>query len=117
MENVKLNEGFSQVCIWPATTVTPNSTPKDFEDWVLEKFGTKVQYLEEIKTLPDTGDLENKTGGRNDVFFAVHKDDIMKFAVPRLKSGIRWIEDVTSSINGYLSNPIYPERVLEYKTW
>ena len=36
---------------------------------MLKKFGVKIQYLEEILTLPDTKD-DPDTGGRNDLFFA-----------------------------------------------
>ena len=114
MENIKLNKNFTQVCIWPGTIVGTDKI-KEFEKYILEDFGVRVQYLEEIKTKSDVNDLT--TGGRNDLFFAVHNEDIGKFSVARLHAGIRWIEDVLSSTNGYSENPIYPERVLNYKTW
>ena len=111
-KNVKKNEGFNQVCVWPGTLVGKDNIEK-FEKFMLDNFNSRIQYLEEIKTLPDKG-VEG-TGGRNDVFFAVHEEDIGKFAVPRLSYGIRWIEDVLDPIN-YLHH-IYPKRVYNYKTW
>ena len=113
--NVTLNEGFTQVCVWPGTVVLncddAEHTTKDFEDWIMKEFKSRAQYLEEIKTGPTPG--EEGTGNRNDLFFAVHTEDLGKFAVPRLKYGIRWIEDVYGNDGGYL----YPERVAKYQSW
>lgn len=117
--NVKRSEEFQQVCVWPGTIITEDQI-EEFEEWILEEFGTRVKYLETIYTAPDrdkNGNIVKDTGGRADVLFAVHVDDVNKFAVPRLSLGIRWIEDAVSQANGYFDNPIYPERVLNYKTW
>lgn len=111
MNNPKRKENFNQVCVWPATIV--GQKIEDFEKFMLENFGARIQYLEEIQTFPDKGVEES--GGRNDVFFAVHDEDIPKFAVPRLAVGIKWIEDVLDKRN--YRNRIYPERVFKYKTW
>ena len=125
MNNVKLNEGFSQVCVWPGTVVNYSGNPANlsegekmneiaqFVEFMKDNFGVCVQYLEEILTNPDPDDCES--GGRNDLFFAVADEDIGKFAIPRLQYGIRWIEDALSSVNrtAYL----YPERVKEYCCW
>ena len=116
MTVVARNEGYDQVCVWPGMTLTLSQVA-DFPALMAEHFGVRVQYLEEIKTAPDLRDgfpVEG-TGGRNDLFFAVHNDDAMKFAVPRLQAGIRWIEDVLGSWNH--SAALYPARVSEYKTW
>ena len=80
----------------------------------------RVQYLEEIETLPDRdedGVEDPDTGGRNDLLFAVHEDDVMEFAVPRLQIGIRWIEDAVGEWNNKNGYIIYPERVKEYRIW
>lgn len=116
MENVKLEEGFEQVVIWPGTIV-PEGEEQDFVDWIKSQFDCRAQYLEQIKTKPDDGDTSGETGGRNDIFFTIHKEDVKKFAIPRMSFGMRWIEDATSEINGYPENPIYPERILQYKSW
>lgn len=115
MGNVKLNEGFSQVCVWQGTTLG-NEGVEDFIEFMKDTFQTRVQFLEEIKTNPDldrNGEAMMDSGGRSDLFFAVHKDDVSHFAIPRLKFGIRWIEDVYGNGNGYL----YPDRVAEYRSW
>jgi hypothetical protein len=121
--NVKLKEEFTQVCVWPACIVvvdekTKQSKIDEFEKLMLDKLGTRVQYLEEIKTKPDTNEIHQNiegTGDRNDLFFAVHKDDVGHFAIPRLQIGIRWIEDVLASDN-YRCH-IYPNRVFKYVSW
>lgn len=114
MSNITLNPGFEQVCVWPGTLVGLGQSDT-FQSWFQEQMGVRVQYLEEIKTAPDfaNGFPVEGTGGRNDLFFAVHSDDVMKFAVPRLQMGIRWIEDVYGNGGGDL----YPARVAEYKCW
>lgn len=112
MTNVKLNPSFKQVCVWQGTTCGADFVT-GFEGWFQEQFGARVQYLEEIETAPDykNGFPVDGTGGRNDVFFAVHDDDVLKFAVPRLQYGIRWLEDIYGNGHGDL----YPERIAEYK--
>lgn len=105
---------FTQVCVWPGT-VCGESKIEDFQEFMLEEFGTRVKYLEEVLTNPDidkNGRVVSGTGGRNDLIFSVCSEDIPKFAVKRLAYGIRWIEDALS--NGA---EIYPERLAEYKTW
>jgi len=116
IENIKIEERFSQVCVWPSTIVGKEKI-KDFEEFMMKEFKTRVQYLEEIKTFPDkvNGKSDPETGGRNDVFFAVHDEDVGKFAIPRLAVGIRWIEDVLSKVN--YNQKIYPKRVFDYMTW
>lgn len=112
--NKELNPGFEQVCVWPGTLVGADKVA-EFEAFVLEKLGTRIQYLEEVKTAPDykNGRPVKGTGGRNDVLFAVHKDDLMKFAVPRLQYGMRWLEDVYGNGGGDL----YPDRIAQYQCW
>lgn len=96
---------FNQLCVWEATLVGEENI-KEFENFFLKEMGSRVKYIEEVKTLPTPG--QPGTGGRNDVFFYIHDDDIMKFAVPRLAIGVRWWEDVLGNGNGKL----YPENVL-----
>jgi hypothetical protein len=105
---------FKQVVAWPATLVGATNID-DFELFMLEELGSRVKYIEEVKTLPDMKDgvpVEG-TGDRNDLFFYVHSDDIVKFAIARLPYGMRWIEDVYGNGDGGL----YPERISEYRTW
>lgn len=109
MENVERKDSFRQVAVWEGTIVGSDEIA-NFEKFILDELGTRVQYLEEIKTFPDEG--VPGTGGRNDVFFAVHDEDVGKFAIPRFQYHMRWIEDVLSYHN-YCSL-IYPERVKGY---
>jgi hypothetical protein len=118
--NIPRKPEFSQVCVWPGTLVGADQV-EVFEKFIAENFNnTRVQYLEEVKTFPDL--LENglydiDSGGRNDVFFAVHSEDVGKFAVPRMSYGIRWIEDVLDNEARRGPNRIYPDRVTWYRTW
>jgi hypothetical protein len=114
--NISLQEGFKQVCVWPACVVGKGKED-EFIKFMLEEFKARVQYLEEIKTTPDTnrGRLVEGTGGRNDLFFAVHNEDLGKFTIPRLSVGIRWIDDVLAKCN--YNSRIYPERVFDYCSW
>lgn len=117
MDNVERQAEFAQVCLWPGTVVGTDRV-EEFVVWMKDNFDVRVQYLEEILTSPDTGPFGEPvpgTGGRNDLLFAVHQDDIGKFAGRRLGVGIRWIEDVLSPVNYQM--PIYPERLRDYMSW
>jgi len=106
---IQRNEGFKQVCVWPGCLVGAEKID-EFVSFMKESFNVRVQYLEEIVTLPGDGGE-----GRNDLFFAVNQEDICNFAVERLDAGIRWVEDVLAPCNYH--DPIYPEYVFEYKSW
>jgi hypothetical protein len=91
-------ENYTQLCVWPGT-VLGDSTPEDLENFFLDEMGTRIKYKCEVKTNPDLDESGNplpETGGRNDLFFYVHNEDVGKFAIPRLRMGIRWWEDVIS---------------------
>jgi len=116
MGNVEKKEGYNQVCVWPGT-VLGESTPADFEKWLKDEFGVEGQYLEEIETSPDmeNGKPVSNTGGRSDLFFAIHDEDVDKFVLPKLRIGARWVEDVLADVN--YTSPIYPKRVFDYCSW
>jgi hypothetical protein len=106
-KNVKLKKNFSTVCVWEGTLV--EGKVEEFEKYLLDELGARVQYLEEIRTKPGKGG----EGGRNDVFFAVHDKDVSgRFAPQRLAYGIRWLDDAISPVNG--GNVLYPDRVHDY---
>jgi hypothetical protein len=116
-KNVLRKPGFEQVCVWRGVTLPP-ALIKEWEAAMLETFGARVQYLEEITTRPDIDPFGNPvpgTGGRSDLFFAVHSRDLRRFAYPRMEYGIKWIEDVLAKAN-YL-HQIYPRRVYGYRSW
>lgn len=89
------SNNFTQLCVWPAV-VLGDSSVEEFETFFKSELGVRIKYHTEVETLPDLDEKGNPvpdTGGRNDIFFFVHSDDIAKFAVPRLEMGIRWWED------------------------
>jgi len=94
----KTKNNYTQLCVWPGT-VLGKTTPAEFESDMNKMFdGVRVKYHTEVRTQLD---MENgHTGGRNDLFFYVHSDDISAFALHRLMAGIRWWEDVV----GYNDN-------------
>ena len=101
---------FNQLCVWPGTVVGKDEITA-LETFFKDEMGVTIKYETEVKTLPD----ETGPGGRNDLFFYIADDDIMKFAVPRLSMGIKWYEDVLGNGGGKL----YPTEILEKyeKTW
>ena len=101
-------ENFKQVCVWEATILGPERID-EFVRWGMDTFGVRFHFLEEVKTLPD----ENGPGGRNDLIFAIHNEDVGKFAIPRLSYGIRWIDDVF--LNGH--GRLYPSHFKNYLSW
>ena len=109
--NTKKNK-FNQLCVWAGVTVGKENI-KDFEDHFKVNFNFRVKYAEEVKTKPDIkdGKVVDGTGGRNDIFFYIHNDDINKFAVQRFRLGhIRWWEDVVS----YNDNShLYTQKILD----
>lgn len=114
--NVALPPYYTQVCVWPGLIV-PESEAEKFELDVYIQMNVRIKFLETIKTNPDmdNGEPVPETGGRSDVFFAVHEDDIMKFAAARLPYGIHWIEDMLSKVN--YTQELYPKRVFKYRSW
>ncbi len=109
-------ENFTQLCVWPGCIVNENSAEdkiQQFVDFMKDNFGVRVKYHTEVKTQPDideNGKPNLETGGRNDLFFYVHSEDIPHFAIPRLQVGIRWWEDMV----GYNDNShLYPKEFLD----
>jgi hypothetical protein len=116
--NVTLNPDFKQVCVWSLVSVCEDEE-EDFVKYIASELGTRAQFLETIFTAPDfvDGSPVEGTGGLPYVFFAVHNDDIGKFAVPRLRFGIRWIEDVLDTEKFHNQLSLYPARVSKYRCW
>jgi|TARA_B110000495_G_scaffold46829_1_gene38854 hypothetical protein len=115
-KRTKQEKPYTQVCVWASTTVGEDNIEL-FEKTLLTQYNVRVKYLEEISTFPDRDDGGNNvegTGGRSDVFFSIHEDDISSFAIKRLSFDppVRWIEDMLAS-----NKTIYPETVSNYTTW
>lgn len=101
MENAEQNNNFTQICVWEGVHLG-DKTVEDFIAFMQDEFKVRVEYLETVTTLPDKdskGRVVKDTGGRSDLLFKVHADDVAGFAVPRLAAGIRWWEDVVKYNN------------------
>lgn len=97
---------FTQLCVWQGCVMGDN-TPEDFEKYLLAEMDVRVKFAEEVTT---NGSAEkHEEGGRKDLLFFIHADDISKFAVKRLMMGIRWWEDVVSYNDGAY---LYSEEIL-----
>lgn len=106
-----MEENFTQLCVWPGT-ILGNNTIEQFEQFFIDTFhGTRIKFSEIVITIPDMekGKPVPDTGGRSDIFFYVHNEDVEKFAVSRLVYGIRWWEDVVQNE----SHLIYPEEIID----
>lgn len=105
-------EKYNQLCVWPGTKCDKNEIEK-FELFMLNQFGVRTQYKCNLITdsdLDGNGCSMPGTGGRNDLFFYVHDEDIPIFAIKRLPYGIRWWEDVIKYNN---NSHLYPEKFVE----
>jgi hypothetical protein len=65
-------------------------------------------FCEEVIT--NGSEERNEEGGRCDILFYIHDEDIRKFALPRLSLGIRWWEDVVKYNDGAY---LYSEEILK----
>lgn len=91
-------EKYKQLCVWPGTIVGLDKKG-EFESFMFDEFKVRVKYECEVLTKPyfdEGGKVIPETGGRNDLFFYLHNNDISKFAIQRLSMGIRWWEDCVS---------------------
>lgn len=102
-------ENFTQLCVMTGTLL-PDGGGKELEEFFQNEMGVRVKFSEQVDTLPDldgNGNPVPETGGRSDLFFYIHSDDIGKFAVPRLSMGISWWEDVVGN-NRHI---LYPQGI------
>lgn len=111
------NSKFTQLCVWQGTSLEGSSV-EEFEKYFKDELGCKIKFSEAVVTLPDRGEDGDKvenTGGRTDLFFYIHEDDMGKFAIRRLAFGIRWWEDVIGNREHF----IYPIDVIKNypNTW
>ena len=97
-----MDNNFQQLCVMQGVIVK-ESEIEDFENFFAKEMGVRIKYHTQVKTNPYK-DKNRKnipeTGGRNDVMFYIHKDDVVSFAVKRMGMGIRWWEDVVKYNNG-----------------
>jgi hypothetical protein len=111
------DKNYTQLCVMTGTLL-PEGGGEELEQFFKNEMNVQVKFSEQVDTLPDTdgnGNPVPETGGRSDLFFYIHNDDIMKFALPRLSMGISWWEDVVGNGN----HKIYPQEIQDKypKTW
>lgn len=109
---------FNQLAVWQGTTLG-DADPKDFVQWFEDELNTRIQWCEAVTTLPDVknGREVEGTGGRSDLLFYVHDEDVTTFAVKRFHLGhCSWWEDVVVTND---NSHLYSQEILDkYKpTW
>lgn len=97
---------FTQLCLMPSTFLNedePTNPTKEqieeFEEFINSYFDVRIKYETTVLTQPDLDSFGKEipdTGGRSDLLFYIHSDDIIKFATKRFRFGIKWWEDVIS---------------------
>lgn len=107
---METNNDFTQLCVWTGCIVGSEQV-NEFTEFMKKEVGVRVVYCEELKTLPSEGE----EGGRNDLLFYVHSDDIPKFSIQRFGlDGVSWWEDALRNWGD-----IYPYEIKNKypKTW
>ena len=105
-------DNYKQLCVWAGTTLG-ESDSQGLVDFFQENFNTRIKFGDEVVTNPDIDSYGNEienTGGRSDLLFYVHNDDISHFATSRFEIGVRWWEDVVSYNEG---SYLYSKEILE----
>ena len=106
-----MEKDYAQLVVWAGTTLG-EASKEDFVKFIMDKLGCRAKFAEEVVTLPDKdadGYDVDGTGGRHDLFFYIHNEDLGKFAIPRFQFGMRWWEDVL--LNG--GGSIYSQEILD----
>lgn len=100
----KRDPNYTQLCVWRGCIVGKEKI-KEFEESMGKEIGdSRIRYEREYLTLSGQGG----EGGRNDLLFWVHNDDIGKFTIPRIQFGISWWEDHVTN-----NRSVIPKDVIE----
>lgn len=104
---------FTQAVLWPGC-ILPAAQVPEFEEFILKELGARAKFIGSYKTLPDA---EPDSGGREDVLFYVHEEDISGFSVKRLALGMRWVEDVLDNEKRRNEGTIYVQEIHDLYSW
>lgn len=96
---------YKQLCLIRGLKLDFNQI-ESFEKTILKKIGVRIKYRAQIEVYPDP----RKDEIRNDLFFYVHEDDIIKFSIEKIFIGAKWWEDVCHTDDAKM---IYPEKFIE----
>lgn len=104
------SENYTQLVCWQGTKLSSFDPPQSEIDEIVAVFkeiDVRIKYVDVLKTNPGLGG----EGGRSDIFFYVHKDDMCKLAFWRLGNDhtIKWWEDVLDNGGACL----YPKEFVE----
>lgn len=117
--NIELPENFTQVYVADGLILNNETEIQEFEELLKEKFDVRAKYLEQLKTFPDIDSIGcpiEGTGDRNDVFFTIHDEDVLKFKLPKFKMGASYLEDILVYCETTCKY-LYPKRVEDYCSW
>ena len=117
--NIELPENFTQVYVADGLILNNETEIQEFEELLKEKFDVRAKYLEQLKTFPDIDSIGRQiegTGNRNDVFFTIHDEDVLKFKLPKFKMGASYLEDILTYCE-ITSKCLYPKRIENYRSW
>lgn len=98
---------FTQLCVWPGTMLG-DASPEEFEAFFLDAIGVRVKF--ELEVVTNSRKELGEDGGRHDLLFYIHDDDVPKFALKRYWFGIRWWEDVMEDDSNHTTST-YPDAV------
>jgi hypothetical protein len=81
---------YRQIICWEGTELGVDDETS-FISFVKDELALQhdVRVIGNVKTLPG----RNGPGGRIDLFFIIHNDDVIRAATRRLKFGMRWMND------------------------
>lgn len=113
-ETTEIKNCYNQLCVWQGCLMPESENPIEvFTEFFKDVLHVQIKFCEQVWTNPDIdedGKPVKGTGGRSDLLFYIHDEDIPKFAIKRLEYGICWWEDVVSYNKG---SYLYPQEVLD----
>lgn len=114
MKSLVLKPGYKHLAIWLGTELGDGSA-QDFEEFMLEKLGFRVQFIEEYHTKPTilNGEPVSGTGDRVDIFFAIHEEDAPMFTPMHSMLFGFYPLDVVLAMGCEGEANIYPEYLLD----
>ena len=106
------DETYRRVYAWKNCIIDESIFPKV----MLKHFGIRAKFLDYAITNPTVdhlGKIVEGSGGRKDVLFVVHTNDIARFEIPRRDALIHTLDEMLSTEFRFL---IYPEEIYKYSS-
>jgi hypothetical protein len=108
---------YNDIFVWTAVIMDNDERINEFEALMNNTYKIRVKFLEQIITQPGINHLHQKhNGGRQDMIFSVHEDDI-----PALKNFIHIMERIDNELLimewnlycTYSGQYMYPQHILD----